>query len=189
MDCSPPGSSVHGIFQARILEWLAISFSRGSSWSRDRTQVSRIEGRLFTIWATRNLQKGLIQPYFTHPIILCTLKSLSDMNFGRQRTQISVPRAPEGTDFLSLFKHCSYSLEANAIQMFLIIFFSILQNLTYPLHSLLCFTVLRLNRKDEGFYKRKLWAREQETWVNILDSYRYSTATQGGISISILVSL
>ena len=40
-DCSPPGSSVHGIFQARILEWVAISFSRGSSWPRDRTQVSR----------------------------------------------------------------------------------------------------------------------------------------------------
>ena len=45
MDCSPPGSSVHGILQARILEWVAISFSRGSSWSRDRTQVSRITGR------------------------------------------------------------------------------------------------------------------------------------------------
>ena len=40
MDCSPPGSSVHGILQARILEWIAISFSRGSSWPRDRTHVS-----------------------------------------------------------------------------------------------------------------------------------------------------
>ena len=39
MDCSPPVSSVHGIFQARILEWGAIPFSRGSSWSRNRTQV------------------------------------------------------------------------------------------------------------------------------------------------------
>ena len=53
MDCSPPGSSVHGIFQARILEWVAIFFSRGSSWPRDVTQVSHITGRLFTIWATR----------------------------------------------------------------------------------------------------------------------------------------
>ena len=42
MDCSLPGSSVHGIFQARVLEWVAISFSRGSSWSRDWTQPSRI---------------------------------------------------------------------------------------------------------------------------------------------------
>ena len=41
-DCSPPGSSVHGIFQVRMLEWLAISFSRGSSWPRDWSRVSYI---------------------------------------------------------------------------------------------------------------------------------------------------
>ena len=49
MDCSPPGSFVHGILQARILEWVAISFSRGSFQPRDQTQVSRVAGRLFTI--------------------------------------------------------------------------------------------------------------------------------------------
>ena len=49
MDCSPPGSSVHGISQERVLEWVAISFSRGSSQLRDQTQVSRIVGRRFTI--------------------------------------------------------------------------------------------------------------------------------------------
>ena len=48
LGCSLPGSSVHGIFQARILEWVAISSSRGSSWPRDRTQASRIVGRCFT---------------------------------------------------------------------------------------------------------------------------------------------
>ena len=53
MDSSPPGSSVHGILQARIQEWIAISFSRGSSRPRDWTQVSCIAGRLFTNWATR----------------------------------------------------------------------------------------------------------------------------------------
>ena len=42
MDCSPPGSSVHGILQARILEWIAIPFSRGSSWPRNQTGVSCI---------------------------------------------------------------------------------------------------------------------------------------------------
>ena len=52
MDCSLSGSSVHGIFQARVLEWIAISFSRGSSRSRNQTQVSRIAGRHFTVWAT-----------------------------------------------------------------------------------------------------------------------------------------
>ena len=53
MDCSLTGSSVHGIFQARVLEWITISFSRGSSWPRNRTQVSHIAGRCFTIWATK----------------------------------------------------------------------------------------------------------------------------------------
>ena len=52
MDCSLPGSSVHGILQARILEWVAIPFSRGSSWLRDWTQVSHPAGRFFAIWAT-----------------------------------------------------------------------------------------------------------------------------------------
>ena len=42
MDCSPPGSSVHGVFQARILQWVALSYSRGSSLPRDLTQVSHI---------------------------------------------------------------------------------------------------------------------------------------------------
>ena len=56
MDCSPPGSSVHGILQARVLEWVAISFSRGSSWLRDWTQVSHIAGRRFNLWATREAE-------------------------------------------------------------------------------------------------------------------------------------
>ena len=54
--CSLPGFPVHGIFLARVLEWVAISFSRGSSRPRDWTQVSRIVGRCFTIWATREVQ-------------------------------------------------------------------------------------------------------------------------------------
>ena len=53
VDCSPPGSFIHGILQARILEWVATSFSRGSSRPRDRTQVSCIAGRHFNLWATR----------------------------------------------------------------------------------------------------------------------------------------
>ena len=53
VDCPPPSFSVHEILQAGVLEWVAIPFSRGSSPPRDRTQVSCIEGRLFTIWAAR----------------------------------------------------------------------------------------------------------------------------------------
>ena len=48
VDCRPPGSSVHGMLQARILEWVAISFSKGSSQLRDQTQVSCIAGWFFT---------------------------------------------------------------------------------------------------------------------------------------------
>ena len=53
MDCSIPGFSVHGIFQARLLEWVAVPFSRGSSQPKGGPQVSLTAGRFFTIWATR----------------------------------------------------------------------------------------------------------------------------------------
>ena len=63
MDYSLPGSSVHGIFQARILEWIAISFSRGSSWPRDLTQVSCLASGFFT---TEPLGKPLFSS--AHPL-------------------------------------------------------------------------------------------------------------------------
>ena len=52
MNCSPPGSSAHEISQARILEWVAISFSRGSSWKRDQTHVSCIGRQILYHWTT-----------------------------------------------------------------------------------------------------------------------------------------
>ena len=62
LDCSPAGSSVHGISQARILEWIAISFSRGSSRPRNQTHVSCITGGSFMDWAIREAQQELIWP-------------------------------------------------------------------------------------------------------------------------------
>ena len=53
MDCSLPGSSVHSISQARVLEWLAISFSRGSSWPRDESHNFCIARQILYHWATR----------------------------------------------------------------------------------------------------------------------------------------
>ena len=53
MDCHLPGFSVHGILQARILEWIAIPFSRGTSQPRDQTLVSCIAGKFFTVRVTR----------------------------------------------------------------------------------------------------------------------------------------
>ena len=61
MDGSLPSSSVHGILQARTLEWVAIPFSRGSSQPRDQTWVSWIAGKFFTIWAIRKAQKPNIK--------------------------------------------------------------------------------------------------------------------------------
>ena len=83
MDCSLPGFSAHGIFQARVLKWVAISFSRASSWPRDWTRVSHIVGICFTIWATREIisegidispgtfdfNLGFIQPNISHDVL------------------------------------------------------------------------------------------------------------------------
>ena len=70
MDCNLSGYSDHGIFQARLLECVAISFSRGSSWPRDRTQVSCTAGRRFTIWATREALKGMTPSH----LYICHMK-------------------------------------------------------------------------------------------------------------------
>ena len=69
MNCSLPGCSVHGILQARMLEWVAISFSRGSSQPRNQTQVSCIAGRFFTNWVTREAPSGLRRSQI--PVLYC----------------------------------------------------------------------------------------------------------------------
>ena len=58
LDCSPPSFSVHAILQARVLEWVVISLSRGSSGPRNQTWVSCLAGRYFTDWATREVSEG-----------------------------------------------------------------------------------------------------------------------------------
>ena len=74
MDCSLPGFSVRGILQVRILEWAAISFSGGSSWPRDQTQVSCIAGRFFTIWDACEAPKCLqLKTIFWFPLHLSPL--------------------------------------------------------------------------------------------------------------------
>ena len=70
VDYSPPDSSVHGILQARILEWVAISFSRGSSQPRDRTWVSCIAGRRFILWATREACRCLLSYWGSSPFLV-----------------------------------------------------------------------------------------------------------------------
>ena len=68
MDCSLSGPSVHGILQAKILEWIAIPFSKESSWSRDQTPISFIAGRFFTVLATREVLLTAIHKFNSIPI-------------------------------------------------------------------------------------------------------------------------
>ena len=81
MDCSLPGSSIYGIFQARVLEWVAIAFSRKSSQPRDRTRVSRIAGRRFTVWATREATKPI--SWRIHPTSGLPTVSYPEATLGR----------------------------------------------------------------------------------------------------------
>ena len=83
MDCSPPGSSLHGILQARVLEWGAISFSRGSSQPRDRTRFSRISGGHSNLWATREALKSVLngtKATRTQMIMLMWAKNINTLN-------------------------------------------------------------------------------------------------------------
>ena len=89
MDCSLPGSSVHGILQARILEWVAISFSRASSQPRVQTWVSCIAGRFFIIWAKREahtiireMQIKITMRCHLIPVRMAIIQSLQTINAG-----------------------------------------------------------------------------------------------------------
>ena len=71
---SPPGSSVHGINQSRMLEWVVISFSRGSSQPMDRSQVSYTAGRFLTVWATMEAQNRV--KVFAQKVGICKISTL-----------------------------------------------------------------------------------------------------------------
>ena len=77
VDCSPPGSSVPGILQARIPQWVAMPFSIASSPPRDWTQVSCIAGGFFTIWATAIKQRQQKKPGDKRQVGFCSLKWLT----------------------------------------------------------------------------------------------------------------
>ena len=81
MDGSPPDFSVYGILQARILEWVAISFSRGSSPPRNWTRVSCIVGRLFTDWATREAPSAYLRLLIFLPAIFIPASASSSPAF------------------------------------------------------------------------------------------------------------
>ena len=83
-NCSPPASSVHGILQARIQEWVAIPFSRGSSWPRDWTQISCTAGGFFTVWTTREASRRMCTGYM-HLLRCFTWGAWTFVDFGSCR--------------------------------------------------------------------------------------------------------
>ena len=99
MDYSPPGSSVHGILQARVLEWVAMPSSKESFQPRDRTKVSHIAGRFFTIWDTREARW-----VFVPVLVICQVwRSLTEEKFSKRkdittwdRYTVIVPSLPRG---------------------------------------------------------------------------------------------
>ena len=99
MNCSPPDSSVHRILQARTLEWVAISFSRGSSQSRNQTGVSCIAGGFFTSWATRESPSG----YNIH-VIMDSLHFLKFKNFCASKGAIQKVEI-QPTEWKQIFVH------------------------------------------------------------------------------------
>ena len=95
MDYSLPGSSVDGIFQAIVLQWIAMSFSRGSSQPRDRIQVSRIVDRHCTVWTTREVLLLLLSRFSSVP--LCATPEMAahqappSLRFSRQERWSGLP--------------------------------------------------------------------------------------------------
>ena len=77
IDCSLPGSSIHWIFQARVLEWVAISFSRGSSWPRDRTPVFSIDWRIDNKLENSSRDENTRPPYLPPDKSVCLPRSNS----------------------------------------------------------------------------------------------------------------
>ena len=130
VDCSPPGSSVRGILQARILEWVAISFSRRSSWPRNQTQVSHIAGRCFNLWATIAVCRNLF--YHSHHSMLI-VPSYSVMNS-------SVPRVISYFYILGIFSRKN-ALNVRKVCWWLTILLEFVSN-----YSLIDFFFLIYNR-------------------------------------------
>ena len=103
MDCSLPVTSVLGIFQARIFEWIAKPSSRGSSQLRDWARVSSTAGRLFTIWATREA------------LLMVRCKNLKSLKFFLRCLRVCLSKAQNASSCLSSWRpfrvHCWAALQ------------------------------------------------------------------------------
>ena len=135
MDCSLLGSSVYGISQARILEWVFIHFSRGSFRSRDQTQVSCSAGGFFIVWATKKAKwvtKGQIvydltlMKSFSSVQFSCSVMSDSLWSHGLQYARLPCPSPTPG----ACSNSCPSSLWSHSIILFSVFSFSSCFNLS-----------------------------------------------------------
>ena len=118
MECSPPSSSVYGIFQARMPEWVAISASRGSSWPRDQTHVFCISRWILYHWATREAQNnytwGIMMIFCNSILYLCNIQTITCFYFWLFHT--------ENCSFIYCVPYSSNSVEESFKTLFWSIF-------------------------------------------------------------------
>ena len=116
MDCSLPGFSLHGILQARVLEWVAISFSRGSSRPRDRTRVSCIPGNNYLHYLHHSLKVKLLSRIRLFPIPWTVAYQASpSMGFSRQEYWNGLPFTSPGDLLNPGIEPRSPSFQADAL--------------------------------------------------------------------------
>ena len=106
MDCSLPGSSVHGILQARILGWVAIPFTRVSSQPRDWTRVCCIAGKFLTVWATREAHSMCV----CLCVCVCIKKSIMHKRLQLRGELLRGPASPRHPPsvWLRMQSHCLF---------------------------------------------------------------------------------
>ena len=96
MDCSPPGSSICGILQAGILEWIAMPFSKGCSQPRDQTWVSHMAGKFFSIWATRKVFFFFICAYIQSILVVTVVLFSGRHRHGNSEHWATAPKGNIG---------------------------------------------------------------------------------------------
>ena len=146
MDCNPPASSVHKIFQARILEWVAISFSRGSSQPRDRTRVSCTAGKFFTDW------EGWVLENWCFQIVVLEKTLESPLDCRRSNLSILKEISPE------------YSLEGLMLK---------LQYLSHLIQRTVSLEKILMLRKIEGRRRREAAEGEMVGWHHWLNGHEF----------------
>ena len=116
IDCSPPGFSLHGILQSRILEWVAMPFSRGSSWFRDWIQVSHIAGRFFY-----SLSYPGSPSSFLNFLVLCLIFSFLLTGPQSSISQEKKLDSPIYSSLLSANQLFSSSVDSDTISLFTVL--------------------------------------------------------------------